>query len=231
MSTQTTEGTGPGSVDRVLPKIVNGIVKDVNIAKNALDTYRGLVIVDAAGEEGDTYQLTGNMVSTGSIETMSDLTVGGNVDVEGNVEVMGYVRGHLSGQYLNTSFYTFTAGNVANSSNSYTDVANVGYTPVSDSSYLLIEYHAPYTVSGSQGDDFRSRITVNGTEITYRDQLWTNASGGGTRSVVVFPISMVYANSVTSTLIVKVSVARNGADDTLTVNTNSAYLRITEVAR
>jgi hypothetical protein len=68
---------------------------------------------------------------------------------------------------------------------------------------------------GSQGDDFRSRITIDGAEITYRDQVWTNGSGGGTRSSVVFPISMVYANSSVSTLTVKVSVARNGADDNL----------------
>jgi hypothetical protein len=46
MAATTTEGTGPGSVDNIKPKIMNGVVKDYNIAKDALDNYRGLVVVD-----------------------------------------------------------------------------------------------------------------------------------------------------------------------------------------
>lgn len=219
MAAQTTEGTGPGSAADIKPKIINGVVRDVNIARNALDTYRGLVIVNKDNASGDTYQLTGNMVSTGSIETNSF------------VEATSYVRGHALGQYLNTSFYTFSSGLVTNSSGTYTDFATVAYTPVSNSSFLLIEYHAPYTVNGNGADDFRSKITVGATEITYRDQQWGSAAGSGTRGSVIFPISMVYWNTVTSLLTIRVSAAQNTANDTLTVDTDKAYLRITEIAR
>ena len=155
----------------------------------------------------------------------------GDVNVEGNIAATGYVRGSAAGQTLNTQFYTFDDGEVTNSGDTYTNFANVDYIPVSDSSYLLIEYHATYSVNGAGDDDFRSRITVDGGEITWRDQSWTDSAGGGTRSAVIFPISIVYNNDTTDSLNIKVSAHQEAGDDTLTVNTNSAYLRVTEVAR
>lgn len=212
MATQTTEGTGPGSVDNIKPKIINGVVRDVNISRNALDQYRGLVIVDGTGEDDTTYQLTGNMMSTGSIESDS------------------WIRGHAAGQLLNTKFYTFS-GVVTNSSTSYTDFASVSYTPVSNTSTLLIEYHTMYTINGGAGDSWRSRLTVDGSEITWRDQVFLNSAGGGTRSCVLFPISMVYTNSNLTAKSIKAQAARISADDTLSVDTGSAYLKVTEIAR
>lgn len=231
MTAQTTEGTGPGSAADIKPKIYNGVVKDVNIARNALDSYKGLIIVDKDNESETTYQLDGSMTATGSISTDSGLHVGNNLSVDGYIDCDSYVRGHALGSYLNTSFYTFNSGDVSNSSNTYTDFASVSYTPVSNSSFLMIEYHAPYTVSGGGGDNFRSIITIGATEVTYRTQVWANGVGGGSRSSVLFPISMVSQNSVTSALTIKVSAARNGSDDTLTVDTNGAYLKVIEIAR
>lgn len=150
---------------------------------------------------------------------------------EGDISVSGYVRGSAPGQFLNCVFHTFDGGEVVNNSETYTDFASVNYTPVSDSSYVLVEYHATYAVSGGEGDSFRSRITVNGTEITWRNQSWGNGSGLDVRGAVLFPISMVYSNDDTNELEIKVSAAQDGSDDELTVNTNSAYLRITEIAR
>ena len=151
-----------------------------------------------------------------------------DINTAGNITSEGYIRGANLGQLLNTRFYTFSDGDVTNASTSYTDFANVSYTPVSNDSTLLIEYHTPYTVSGSTVDEFRSRITVGATTITARNQVWANAAGGGTRSAVLFPISMIYSNSVTTALSIKVSAAQVSSNDTLTVNTNSAYLRISE---
>ena len=215
MSATSTEGVGLGSVYRVMPKIVNGIVKNVNIAKNALDSYKGLIIVDPDGETEDTYQLNGNMVSSGSIESDS------------------YIRGHAAGQLLNTQFYTFANGVLTNTSTDYTDFASVSYTPVSATSSLLIEYHAMYTINGGNGDSWRSRLTVDGNQITWRDQVFTASEdgGGGTRSGVLFPISMVYTNSSLVAKTIKAQAARISADDTLSLDTTSAYLKITEIAR
>lgn len=149
----------------------------------------------------------------------------------GNVNVEGYVRASAPGQQINCVFYTFDNGEMVNNSDSYTDFASVVYTPVSNSSYLLFEYHAPYSVSGSENDSFKSRITVNGTEITWRNQVWSTGPGQDARGSVLFPISMAYSNNSTEELTVVVSAARDGSDDELTVNTNESYLKITEVAR
>jgi len=155
----------------------------------------------------------------------------GDVNVDGNITATGYVRGSAAGQTLHTALYTFTGGEVTNSSDTYTDFASVNYSPVSESSYVLVEYHATYAVDGGGNDTFRSRITVNGTEITWRNQSWSDGNGQDVRGSVLFPISMVYANDAMDSLNIKVSAARDGSDDDLTVNTNSAYLRITEIAR
>jgi len=215
MSIQTTEGTGPGSVERVFPRIINGRVKNVNIARNALDSYKGLVIIDNDDEPGTTVQLDGTMESTGSIESDS------------------YIRGYAAGQLLNTQFYTFNNGVLTNTSTNYTDFASISYTPVSATSKLLIEYHAMYTINGGNGDSWISRLTVDGNQITWRNQIF-NASddgGGGTRSSVLFPLSMVYTNSSIVAKTIKAQAARLTADDTLSVDTTSAYLRISEFAR
>lgn len=173
MPATTTEGTGNGSVYNVKPPIINGVVKNSNLA------------------------------------------------VEKS-----------SGETAKTAVYTFNDGVVSINGNSYVDVANVTYEPVLESSYVLIEYHAQYAVSGANGDDFKSHITVNGTEITWRDQVWNNGAGGGTRSGVIIPISMVYDNSSESrSLVIKVSAKRNGSDDTLSVDTNSAYMKVTEISK
>jgi hypothetical protein len=153
-----------------------------------------------------------------------------DINTAGNITSEGYIRGASYGQLLNTIFYTFTSGDVTNNSTSYTDFATVSYTPVSNDSILTIEYHTPYTVSGSTADEFRSRITVGLTTITSRNQVWANGAGGGTRSATLFPISMHYVNSVTTALSIKVSAAQISSNDTLTVNTNYAYLRISEYA-
>ena len=213
MAATTTEGTGAGSANKYNPLIVNGKVKDVNVSRNALDMYRGYLNVDGL-------DLTNPIA-----------TIIGDLDITGNIEATGYVRGYLAGQLLNTQFYTFNNGVLTNASGTYTDFASVSYTPVSASSTLLIEYHATFAVNGGQGDGFRSRLTVGATEITWRSQTWADGQGGGTRSGVLFPISMVYTNSSVAAKTIKASANRASGDDTLSLDTTSAYLRVSEYAR
>jgi hypothetical protein len=106
----------------------------------------------------------------------------------------------------------------------------VSYTPVSTSSKLYIEFNTTYAISGSNGDDFRSNITVNTTEITWRDQIWANSAGGGTRSGTIFPIAGVYTNADTNAKIVKIKARQNSSNDTLTVDLSSCVLKISEFA-
>jgi len=213
MAATTTEGTGAGSAGKYNPLIINGKVKDVNVSRNALDMYRGYLSVDG-------------------LDLMNPIaTITGDLDVTGDIEATGYVRGHLAGQLLNTAFWTFDNGVIVCSNTSFTDVASVSYTPVSATSKLLIEYHAMYTVSGSLGDSFRSRLTLDGNQLTWRDQAFYNGAGGGTRSGVLFPISMVYTNSNVALKTIRAQAARVSADDSVSLDTTSAYLRISEYAR
>lgn len=170
MSATSTEGTGQGSVYRVMPRIINGVVKNVNLKRS-------------------------------------------------------------SGEIVKVSLHTFDDGVVDNSSDTYTDFATVTYVPVLKSSRILVEYHAQYSVIGGGNDDFHSAVKVNGDEITWRDQVWLDVEGGGTRSGTLFPISMVYDNAGEDSLEIKVCAKRNGSDDTLSVDTSSAYLKITEVVK
>jgi hypothetical protein len=157
-----------------------------------------------------------------------------DINTSGDISSEGHIRAANLGQLLNTRFYTFNSGDITNDSQEYVIFANVSYTPVLNNSSLLIEYHTPYTVSGnSRGipDVFASQITVEDIQITFRTHFFSLGSGGGTRSGVLFPISMIYNNTVTTALSIKVSAAQvTGTNDILTVNTNSSYLRISEYA-
>lgn len=212
MAATTTEGTGNGSVYNQKHLIFNGDVKAENLGVDILHNWQ--------------YDIN----ATGDMTTDSNVSADGDISSGGNITADGYIRGSALGQHLNTSFWTFSGGNVTNASSSYTDVASVSYTPVSASSHLLIEYHAPYTVSGSATDTWRSKITIGGTEITYRTQVWVNVAGQDVRSSILFPIAMKASNNVTTALSIKVSVARTAGDDTLTVDTNNAFLKISEFA-
>jgi hypothetical protein len=224
MSATTTEGTGPGSAADIKPKIYNGVIRDVNIARNALDMYEGLLSVDGTAVNDPVAYINGGLEVENNVQLNSDL------HVDGRIESDSYIRGYAAGQLLNTAFYTFTDGVLTNNSGTYTDFAVVSYTPVYASSKLLIEYHATFSVNGNGEDGFRSRITVDASEITWRSQSWANSAGGGTRGSVLFPISMVYTNSNVTAKAIKVSAAQDTANDTLSLNTNSAYLKISEFA-
>lgn len=155
----------------------------------------------------------------------------GNLDVTGSVTAGGVIQSSAAGQLINTHFNTFTTGTVTCAVNSYINFASVTYTPVSSQSTLFIEYQAPYTIDGNGTDAFRSKITVNGTEITYRDQTYGTVAGTGTRSSTLFPIAMPYTNTSVTAKTIVVAAEQNGSNDTLSVNTNSACLKITEISR
>jgi len=227
MGATTTEGKGFGSVTKVKPPIYNGVVKSDNISQDALISYH----IDM--------EATGNITADGYIEAVGDVYVGGDIDVDGavivdgNITSNGTIRGYAAGQLLNTSIITSTAGTISSSSTVATSLASVSYTPVHTNSTLWIEYHVPYVVDGSGADDFRSQITVNNGEITWRDQVWTTSTtgGAGTRSATVFPIAGAYTNANLTAKTIVVGVERSGSDDTILLNRTGSVLRIQEYAR
>ena len=250
MGATSQEGVGIGSVSKQKPLIINGVVKAENLGVDILHNWKydinatgdmtteSNVSADGDISSGNNITADGDISSAndvsadGDISSANDISADGDISSGNNITADGYIRGGANGQHLNTSFYTFTDGELSNgNNNNYVDFASVSYTPVSGSSSLYIEYNATYAVGGGLADTFRSRITVNDVEITWRNQTWTNSAGGGTRSAVLFPIAMVFSNSATTALTIKIQAKRDGADDTLTLNTNSAVLKVSEYAR
>ena len=141
------------------------------------------------------------------------------------------------GEVIASRVYNYTDLNMSATTTvgvaSYVRIANVSYTPKSSSSYIWIEFSCTYDIAGAAADDFYSNITVNGTEIVYNRQIWTNGAGGGTRSGILFPISGRYTNSSTSGIAVTVQAARGTSDDNGSFYgaVNSGYMRITEIGR
>lgn len=212
MGATSSEGSGPGSVQTIKPLITNGVVEAVNLGVDILHNWQ--------------YDIN----ATGDMTTDSNVSADGDIASGGNITADGYIRGSALGQHLNTSFWTFT-GTATNSGATYTDVVSVSYTPVSSSSNLFIEFDAPFTVSGSAADTWRSRITVNGSEITYRTQVWVATLGQDVRSSVLLPIAMKYYNTGSAALAIKIQVSRVSGDDTLTVDlVGGSVLKISEFA-
>jgi hypothetical protein len=141
------------------------------------------------------------------------------------------------GEVIASRMYNYTDLNMSATTTvgvaSYVRIANLTYTPKSSSSYIWIEFSCSYEIAGAAADDFYSNITVNGTEIVYNRQIWSNGSGGGTRSGTLFPISARYTNSSTSGIAITVQAARGSSDDNGSFfgATNSGFMRIMEIGR
>lgn len=241
MGAQSVEGTGPGSATRLLPPILNGVVKNENIEVNALVDYRidvaatgnvtadGYMYASGSVTAGTHVYAGGNAVISGNITAGGNLIASGNISAGGDIQATGFVRGGALGQTLNTSFWT-SSGNITTSSSGYVQIATGAYTPISNSSFLNIEYHAAYTVDGSGSDVFRSRITVDGNEVTYRTQTWmSGGSGQDIRGGILLPIAGVTTNANLSGKIIAVEIEKTSGDDTLTVDRSSSMLKLTEV--
>jgi hypothetical protein len=125
-----------------------------------------------------------------------------------------------------------TSTSIGSTAPSYTTLATYNYTPASASSYILVEYNTVYSNTGSNGDTWLSQITVNGTQITYNNQVWENATGGGTRSGTLFPLMGRYTNSSVSSVAILIQATRNSSDDNFVFNGDAGtWLKITEIAR
>jgi hypothetical protein len=158
--------------------------------------------------------------------------------VSGNIQATGAIRSSSAGQLLNSVYLTESdlgiSNTISNNSTTATDVVSYNYTPVSSSSRIWIKLSANYEIAGNTSsgvyDEIGSQITVGGTTIQEKRQIFlTGNSGNGNRSVNIFPISAVYDNTGSSTLTIKVSVKRISGDDLTDVWTDIVF-SIVEIA-
>lgn len=165
---------------------------------------------------------------------LADIHASGNVVVDGKVEVAGTIASSrfLPGQIIFTDMINITGDNQEVYTNNTDNIISYPYTPKNANSNILIEFQTRYDVVGSGNDNASAQLWVDSSQLAYTYQHWTSASGGGTRSGVIFPIVGKYVNSSTSQkqIIVKLY---NGTDtDPITIyKDSSCWLKITEIGR
>jgi hypothetical protein len=191
---------------------------------------------------------TGNLIVTGNTalgDSVADITsisgsatVAKNLSVTGNTTITGALTaasinltgGTTAGTILKSTVLAGTeagGGTYTNSTTNYTDVVSYSYTPVSSSSYLVIEFICRYYITGSGGDTWNARITVDGGEIGYTQER------NDARAGPLTPFWVRYTNSSVTAKTIAYQAARASSDDTITFYAaeNGCYLRITEIAR
>jgi hypothetical protein len=185
------------------------------------------VDVYATGTGATRYRIVKDLNESGGSEIWS-------IDRTGVV----YRTGWDIGEVIQTRMYNYSDLSMDATTTvgitSYVRIANINFTPKSSTSYIWIEFNANFDFSdGSTSDDFWSNITVDGTEIAAINQRFVNASGGGSRSGVLFPISARYTNTSTSGIAITVQAKRGTADDSIRVygSSTSGYMRIQEIGR
>jgi hypothetical protein len=179
------------------------------------------------------------MNSSGSFEIVNNaysatllfLDDNGNLSASGALGAGAYTAGqHVKTTIWNASEMGFSS-TYTQSTNSYTTIASKSYSPGSSSSYIFFEVYARYAINGAAEDSFISQLTWNGIEIGIQRQYWSNASGGGTRSSTLFPLTGRVTNSG-GTFTLAINARRDSSDDTLQVYADNAfYVKITEIAR
>ena len=160
------------------------------------------------------------------------------LDTSGNFTTTGYLapQSWKAGQVvqmkiLSASDLSFSS-TYTNATTNYSSIASGFYTPLSNSSYIFFEVFAHYDVNGAASDSFFSQITWNGNEAGFQHEAWANATGGGSRSSKLFPLTGRVTNSSLTGFTYSVNARRDSSDDTLTVYADAAfYVKITELAR
>ncbi|WP_322549542.1 hypothetical protein [Flavobacterium psychraquaticum] len=138
-----------------------------------------------------------------------------------------------AGTTLNTAMININVGGDATiSSTTFAAIADFTYTPVSNNSTIIVEFNTKYEIGGYYGDSYSSQITVDGSQIVYSTQTYTNANGGGTRSNTLLPLMGGYTNTSLTPKTINIRVKRDSGDDNAVFKRDaSTWLKITEIAR
>lgn len=155
------------------------------------------------------------------------------LNVGGNVTATGTIRSTSAGQLLNTVILDESDLSISSSqtiSNSQVTLVSRTYTPVSSSSKIIIEFHSKFSVLGTNNDQWRSYLIVNGTTLQTQTNVWTLSDGAGGRGSTMFPIRAVYSNTTGNQITIKIDVQEISGDDSFTIYPDM-ILTIKEVAQ
>jgi len=116
MAATTTEGTGNGSAADILPKVVNGIVKTGNLARNAV------LNVDVSDAAVGTAELINNSVTVAKMKVFKSSEQTGNGSAQNVAHGLGVTPGLVIVYPTDTSPATVGAYVMAEGSHSSTNV-------------------------------------------------------------------------------------------------------------
>jgi hypothetical protein len=183
-------------------------------------------------------------VGIGTTSPSYPLQVNGNVYVNGTITSTDSITSTKSGTVLCCKVWTHNINGVNKqfttfSGTSQSTFAWVYYTPVSSSSYIIIECDFYYFVDGYSNDNVFVRLHTNTSNVTnytsfisLKEQVWMNGAGGGTRSSVLFPIYGAYSNSSTTPRYFYISISAGSLNDIMYFsNNNNDFIKITEIAQ
>ena len=179
-------------------------------------------------------------VGIGTTNPAEKLHVDGNVKIEN-----GYYTGTEAGIHLKTIVLTHDdlSGELdlpvpsnfnkpSLTTNTWYNLVYFEYTPVSTSSYLIIESNLVYEISGYGTDKFESRIDVNSVITLHTNkQNFNNNKGGGGRSGCLFPIKARYTNTNDNNKVIEFFFRRTSGDDEIEFDVNNIFVQVTEITR
>ena len=106
----------------------------------------------------------------------------------------------------------------------------VDYTPVSASSFLIVEADAHYWLGGWGVDAWQSRIFVDGSVVSTKTQRFAATEpGGGTRGSTALPIMGRYQNASTAAKNIQVVLDRSWGNDTGNLSNTDRWIKVTEI--
>ena len=83
-------------------------------------------------------------------------------------------------------------------------------------------------MNGALTDKFKSRLTVNNVEVSFKQQQFGASQGTGTRSNVIFPISALVNNPNATSKTIRVELLLNESDDTLSLEASNWVFKLLE---
>jgi hypothetical protein len=155
----------------------------------------------------------------------------------GSITATGSIRGAAAGQTLNTIVLSNQELNVVSTTTAttrnYANFVTYSYTPVSASSYLVVDFICAYSMSGTAIDSWLSQINVDSTEIAYGTQSVNNTNDGSSGRISgLFPLLGRYRNTDLSAKTIGIAAKRDSSDDHVIISADaSMWMRITEIAR
>lgn len=142
-----------------------------------------------------------------------------------------------AGQILKFTPLIYTDLNLISLSTATTSVMTnfitYSYTPVSASSYLVVDFTCRYEMPGNQNDSWYAQINIGGLEIGYTYQFANAMNDGSTgRSGSIFPLTGRYTNSTLTPKTIGIAARRELGNDPVIIAADvSMLMTITEIQR